>query len=77
MLEDKRSDLESEKRKRVLQDIVQELSAEEPELYYQPTAVIAQMLHQRVQSGEGMTQDRTALLSPLSERDMEVLLSHR
>ncbi|MEM1373743.1 MAG: hypothetical protein AAGF78_05095 [Pseudomonadota bacterium] len=75
MLEEKRSDLESEKRKRVLQDIVQELSAEEPELYYQSTNIIAKMIHQRIQSGEGMTQDRTALLGGLSDRDIEVLLS--
>ncbi|MEM6276876.1 MAG: hypothetical protein AAF714_07980 [Pseudomonadota bacterium] len=77
MLEDKRSDLESEKRKRLLQDIVQELSAEEPDLYYQATNVIAKMIHQRIKSGEGMTQDRTALLGDLSDRDIEVLLSLR
>ena len=77
MLEDKRKDLDAERRKVLLQRLVSELSQESPDVYYLPTAQIAMMIHADVQTGRGLNGEERALLGPLSARDIEVILSLR
>ncbi|MEM8592145.1 MAG: hypothetical protein AAGF13_06420 [Pseudomonadota bacterium] len=75
MLEDKRKDLTSEKQKALLRRLVSELSQKYGDLYYQPTAQIAVMIRQYAEKDAGLNADEHALLKPLSDRDLEVLLS--
>ncbi len=74
-MEDKRSDLDAEKRRKLLQRMVEELSKSHPDFYYLPTSEIARSLKGLVDSGDGLTQDEVDLLKPLSERDIQVVLS--
>lgn len=75
MLEEKRVDLNAEKQKRVLQRIVNDLTRESGDIYYQPTSEIARIVKAQVEAGDGLNVDEVGLLSRLSQRDIEVLLS--
>lgn len=75
MLKDKRTDLDSEKQKQLLTRLVEELSATDPDLYYQPTSAIALRLKTHIDSGNGLNADDRKLLEPLTARDIEVVLS--
>ncbi|MEL6914945.1 MAG: hypothetical protein AAFP13_10630 [Pseudomonadota bacterium] len=77
MLEEKRVDLEAEKQKRLLARMVETMTREHADLYYQPTSQIALVLHQDISKGAGLTLDEKGLVDKLSSRDIEVLLSHR
>jgi len=75
MLQDKRRDLDGEKQKRLLQRLLEELSASSPDLYYQPTSTIALALQAHITEGAALYAEERALLARLSQRDIEVLLS--
>ncbi|MEL7299756.1 MAG: hypothetical protein AAFM92_05165 [Pseudomonadota bacterium] len=75
MLEDKRVDLDAEKQKRVLRRLVEDLTRESADIYYQPTSVIARIVKTQVDAGTGLNADELDLLRRLSQRDIEVLLS--
>ena len=75
MLQDKRGDLDAEKRKKILDRMVRDLSAGHPDLYYQPTSQIAGYLMGHIDKGTDLIKDERDLLSGLSQRDIEVLLS--
>jgi hypothetical protein len=76
VLQDKRSDLDAEKRKQVLDRMIRELSAADPDFYYRATSEVALSLEQRIARGEGLNAEERTLLAPLSRRDIQVLLSH-
>lgn len=75
MLQEKRKDLESEKQKKLLQRLVSELSGLYPDLYYQPTSAVADLIQRYVVKDAKLNADEHALMKPLSKRDIEVLLS--
>ncbi len=75
MLEEKRKDLESEKRKRLLGKLLEELSRTEADLYYRSTSEIAAFLKKHIEGGTGLLAEEKSLLERLSRRDIEVLLS--
>lgn len=75
MLQDKRSDLDAEKRKQLLERMTRDLSAMDPDFYYRSASDVALSLEQRIARGEGLSAEERALLSPLSRRDIQVLLS--
>ncbi|MEM6849288.1 MAG: hypothetical protein AAF580_14670 [Pseudomonadota bacterium] len=75
MLEDKRVDLDAEKQKRVLQRMVNDLTRESADIYYQPTSEIARIIKSQVDAAEGLNADEVNLLRNLTQRDIEVLLS--
>ncbi|MEM8775090.1 MAG: hypothetical protein AAGF53_08650 [Pseudomonadota bacterium] len=75
MLEEKRKDLDSEKQKRLLQSLVEELSRTEMDFYYRPTSEIAAYLNTYIDEGAKLSVDEKALLQRLTQRDIEVLLS--
>ena len=76
-MEDKRVNLESEKRKKILDRMVEDLSREHMDFYYLPAIQIARVLHETVQSGDGLNQDELDLLRPLTLKDIHMLLSYR
>ncbi|MEL7091560.1 MAG: hypothetical protein AAFN94_07485 [Pseudomonadota bacterium] len=75
MLADKKEDLSGEKVKRLLERMLQELGRDHPDLYYQPTAHIARLLHERMQKGDTLNGEERALTAHLGQRDIQVLLS--
>lgn len=75
MLEDKRGDLDAEKQKRLLQRMVNDLTRESADIYYQPTSEIARIIKAQVDAAEGLNADELTLLRNLTQRDIEVLLS--
>lgn len=75
MLEEKRVDLASEKRKKLIERLLQELSRSNPDLYYQPTSEIALQIEKHIDSDAGLSHEEKLLLEPLTHRDIEVLLS--
>ncbi|MCH2096501.1 MAG: hypothetical protein MK160_15530 [Rhodobacteraceae bacterium] len=75
MLQDKKSETDSEKQKRILRRLLETLSHEVPELYYQPTSQVARLIQTRVHDGGSLNADERALMARLSTRDIEILLS--
>ncbi len=75
MLEEKRKDLDSEKQKKLLLRLVNELSHSSPDLYYRPTSEIATYLANYIRKGARLSADERSLMTRLSRRDLEVLLS--
>ena len=75
MLQDKRKDLDAEKRKTLLERLLQEVGREQPDLYYQSTSEIAQRLKQHLASRAALHPEDRKLVERLSPRDIAVLLS--
>jgi hypothetical protein len=75
MLEEKRKDLDSEKQKKLLFRLVDELSHSSPDLYYRPTSEIAAYLETYIRKDAKLSADDRSLMTRLSRRDLEVLLS--
>lgn len=75
MLQEKREDLDSEKRKKLLQRLVSDLSRSNSDLYYQSASEIARQIRSHIRDGAGLNADERALMEPLGQRDIEVLLS--
>jgi len=75
MLQDKRSELDAERRKEVLTRMLQELSAEDPGLYYRATSDIAAQIRARIDDSKALNGEERSLLAPLTRRDIAVLLS--
>ncbi len=75
MLRDKRADLDAEKRKRLLERLVAELSRSGLDLYYSATSEVAATIMSYAKSDAKLNADERALIDGLSQRDTEVLLS--
>ncbi|MEM1050112.1 MAG: hypothetical protein AAGL24_28410 [Pseudomonadota bacterium] len=75
MLKDKRVELDSEKRKKLIERLLVELSRSNSDLYYQPTSAIALQIKNYIDGDAQLVAEERALLEPLSQRDIEVLLS--
>ena len=74
VLKDRRSELDGEKQKKLLNGLLNDLSAARPDLYYQPTSAIALQIHDHIQNTH-FNAEETELLRRLSQHDIEVLLS--
>ena len=75
MLQDKRKDLDGERQKKLLQKLVEEMSRERPDLYYQATSAIAVQIKAHIDNGGGLSTEDRVLMQRLNARDIEVLLS--
>ena len=74
-MKDERKDLDAERRKKLLQRILSDLTHSRPDLYYQSTSEIARQIAEMIKSGGRLAADDRALLQRLTQRDIEVLLS--
>ena len=70
-----KEELKSEKQKRLLQRLIEELSREASEFYYRPTSEIASALRERIEVKANLTAEERKLLEPLSRYDIQMLLS--
>ncbi|MEM9782829.1 MAG: hypothetical protein AAF899_10160 [Pseudomonadota bacterium] len=75
MLQDRASETDAEKQKALLRRLVEALSRENPELYYQPTSQVARLIQQHIAERGTLDADEHELMARLSHRDIEVLLS--
>lgn len=76
-MEEKRSNLRSEKQRRLIEQLVNDLSRLDPNFYYQTTSEIAHILKDYIENDAGLVREDKELLSPLSVKDLQVLLSIR
>lgn len=74
-LQEKRRDLDGEKRKVLLQRLLSELSNLDPNLYYQSTSQVALSMCAYIDGDAKLVQEERQLLQGLAPRDIEVLLS--
>jgi hypothetical protein len=74
-LEEKRKDLDGEKQKRLLTRLVEELSKSDPDLYYRSTSEVAMQIEGLIGRAGRLSLEDRQLLTRLSRRDIEVLLS--
>lgn len=75
MLEEKITDLIVQKQRKLLQRLVEELSKDNSDLYYQSTSQIARVLLEHVEGGKNLNHEERELLQPLDQRGIEMLLS--
>ena len=75
MLEVNRKDLVSEKKKRVLQRLVGDLSQRDPDLYYRSTATVAAQIEGYIAKDAPLNGEEKSLMADLTRRDIEVILS--
>lgn len=75
VLREKRIDLDSVKRKKLIERLLLEISRSQGDLYYQSTSTIALQIKDYIQGDGKLNAEERALLEPLSQRDIEVLLS--
>ena len=76
-MEEKRSNLRSEKQRRLIEHLVNDLSKLDPNFYYQTTSEIAHILKEYIENDADLVREDKELLSPLSVKDLQVLLSIR
>ena len=74
-MEERREDLISEKRKKLLQRLVEELSRARADFYYKPTTEIAFILKNYIDDKTKLSVEERMLLEPLSQHDIQVVLS--
>ena len=75
MLHENRKDLDGERQKRLLGQMLADLSRAEPDLYYQSTSAIALRLQDHVTKGARLSAEDRSLMQRLAARDIEVLLA--
>jgi hypothetical protein len=66
----------TDRQRRVVTRCLEALADSDPDLYYQPTAVVARAVHAAIDTGCKDDQDRSAVKG-LSAREIEVLLAFR
>ncbi len=74
-MQEKDEETTAEKQKKLLQRLVEELSRENADLYYQPTTEIAFVLKNHIDDRTKLSAEERKLLKPLSRYDIQLLLS--
>ncbi|HAU67463.1 MAG: hypothetical protein P8I38_13930 [Arenicella sp.] len=77
-MEEKRKDLKDSKQRKVLDNLMQEISVQHPSFYYLSTVEVAFELYEKIQKRTGIAQEDYELVVGLSRDDIQILLSiHR
>ena len=76
-MEEKRKDLDVEKQKKIIFNLVEKLSLSDPDLYYRSTSEIALILKNLIDSRENLLDVDRELVSDLTQRDIELRLGIR
>ena len=75
MLQDKHADLLAEKRRRLLERLIADISRSGYDLYYAPTSEVATYLLNYVKTDANLNADESALLDGITRRDIAIILS--
>jgi len=76
-MEEKRKDLDVEKQKKIIFNLVEKLSLSDPDLYYRSTSEIALIVKNLIDSRENLLDVDRELVSDLTQRDIELRLGIR
>ena len=74
-MQEKRKDLKGVKQRKILQALIERLSHDSPELYYQSTSEIAIHLAQVIAQPTGVSQQEKEILAGLTHIDIQMILS--
>lgn len=74
-IKEQRKELVAEKRKRLIERIVLELSQSDPDLYYRSASEIARQMQNYIEAEAQLNANEIELLQGLDHRDMYALLS--
>ena len=74
-MQEKNMDLKSTKQRQILQSLIEKLSKESPDLYYQSTVEIAIHLAEIIAKPEGVSQAEKEILAGLTHQDIQMILS--
>jgi len=74
-MEEKRKDLKSSRQKKLVQEIVQRLSSEQPSLYYMPTIEVAAAVKEFIHKPGNLPHEQLDVVKALTRRDIQILLS--
>lgn len=75
MLHENKSDTDAQRQKAILERLLTRIGRDHPDLYYQPTAQIARLIHDHIRVPGTLNADDSALMTRLGTRDIEILLS--
>lgn len=75
MLQDKRTDLDAEKRRKLLDRMVAEVSRANPDLYYRSTSEVAVEIRRHIAEDAALNSAERELLEGLSAEDIQMILS--
>ncbi|MEM8685632.1 MAG: hypothetical protein AAGF72_19635 [Pseudomonadota bacterium] len=70
-----KEELKSSKQRKVLDRMVAELGGLDSRIYYLSTVEIAQLIEAKLEADSGLNQAEQELMSGLSSRDIQILLS--
>ena len=76
-MEEKRKDLDVEKQKKIIFNLVEKLSLSDPDLYYRSTSEIALIVKNLIDSRKNLLDVDRELVSDLTQRDIELRLGIR
>ncbi|MEO1642019.1 MAG: hypothetical protein AAFR74_01700 [Pseudomonadota bacterium] len=76
-MEEKRKDLTAERQKKLIQTLLEKMSAGDPNFYYLSTSQVAMRLHDYIRKGAKLPQEDSAIMMPLTQKDLQVLLSYK
>ncbi len=74
-MEEKRKDLKNSQQKRIVLEVVERLSSEQPSLYYLPTIEVAAAVKEYIHQPSGLSLADTEMVKHLSRHDIQMLLS--
>ena len=67
--------LEIDIKKEIIDNLVNDLSKDSPDLYYSPTSVIAQIVFDKIQANL-LSREKYEVVKDLSREDIQVLMSY-
>ncbi|MEM6375050.1 MAG: hypothetical protein AAF689_18810 [Pseudomonadota bacterium] len=75
MLQEKRKDLDFEKQKEIMQNVMSKLSRGDADIYYRSTSAIAASILNYVETSGEISIDDKNLIRRLGQRDIQIILS--
>lgn len=75
MIQEKQKDLKSTQQKALIQELMQQLSAEHPSFYYLPTIELAGELRKAMDEPGRLSTEQLSLVEGLTQRDIQILLA--
>lgn len=67
----------NEKRKSIVNKLIQQLSNQHMDLYYTDSNTIANLVYEQIQNKENLNKDELDLMKGLSQKDIHILISYK
>jgi hypothetical protein len=69
--------LKVDKQKSIINQLVNELAAESPDLYYTDSSTISSLIYERIHSANQLSRENLEVVEDLSADDILILLSYK